>query len=516
MKNGLRKGISLLSAVLFMLAVLCAAPAGAKADGAESSCSGTTAAETTFYVSSTGGAVIRLEARPGTAYTENYDYLGRLRGYKQEEVYGFFRVLVTKGTSSTLIWAPSASAAGNAANSTALVIPLPEAGQYQVTVTPLSASEINGVYWFGNRFQYWLANASWALTYSTNCYCGLDAGSLPVQRSGQVTVYCYDQNGNFIKTYTETVTNGRMIYPTSISGYTAESSAQYVSCVGGTCSPASLTFYYSRAQQPSYGTVRIVCYDANGTQLRSDSKTLSSGQTIYPPNLTGYTAISSGQYVYCSNGICTPSEVSFYYRRSGGGTIITPTPVPVTQAPVTPVPVTPVPITPAPASTITPIPASAGADPRGAYPYAWDTQFRDGNSTKNNTRFPYLTSLFDGNPSTSFFWTFWNSECGDAIPEFTAFFNGDTVSTIGLRNGRNSNYGSYGRIRSLRVVVYDREGRSWSRTFDPADDDSYHEYSLGATYTNVDRIELWVDKIRAGSNDSYKYEIHVAEIQFFQ
>ena len=61
--------------------------------------------------------------------------------------------------------------------------------------------------------------------------------------TGTVTVYCYDSNNTYIRTYTETISGSKTIYPQAISGYTALStSGQYITFSNGVCSPAAVTF----------------------------------------------------------------------------------------------------------------------------------------------------------------------------------------------------------------------------------------------------------------------------------
>ena len=323
MKYEFRKGLSLLLAVVFLLAAGCAwfGTAGADASGDPA---GTTNAAETFYVTANAsGSYIALLASKGSAYIADIDSYGGFRGYKNEDDYGFFRIRVTSsGYDQTYIWAPSANMNLNGVErSQSLVIGFPYYGEYKIVVTPLSREEINGTYWPQYCLQYWTKAASWAISNASNCrysyYSGGDGGGGGSQPSGnyQVTVYCVDQNGSFIQSYNASVTYSKTIYPRTVSGYTAAvSSGQYITCTNGVCSPASVYFYYSR--NAASANVTVYCYDLANNFIKSYTETVSASKTIYPQAITGYTAPSGGQYITFSNGVCTPASVYFYYSRN--------------------------------------------------------------------------------------------------------------------------------------------------------------------------------------------------------
>lgn len=322
MRQGFRKGLSLLLAGILSLAFIFAWPATAAAD-ATGDVSGSTAATTTFYVyaNGSGSGYIRLFATKGSAYVADYDYYGNFKGYKAEDAYGFFRVQVTKsGYEKTYIWAPSASMSTyGVETSQSLVVVFPVNGDYKVVVTPLTAQEINGTYWVQNRFQYWTKDATWIVNKAVNCQCtpGSGGGSQPPAGNYQVTVNCLDQNGAFIQSYNETVQSSKTIYPRSVNGYTAiTSSGYYITVNNGVCTPSSVSFYYNKAAAAT-GTVTVYCYDSNNTYIRTYTETISGSKTIYPQAISGYTALStSGQYITFSNGVCSPAAVTFKYQKN--------------------------------------------------------------------------------------------------------------------------------------------------------------------------------------------------------
>ena len=758
MKHMMRRGTILLLACALLLALAFTLP-GAAADGSET-VSGSTYAATTFYVyANSSTSYIRLFAEKGTVYVADYNSNGNLNGYKTEDNYGFYKVQVTgvNNYSKSFVWVPqfSKSIIG-VETSRSLIIIFPAVGDYKVVVTPMDKSEINGTYWVQNRFQYWTSAATWSVASQLNCSCR-DSGSIGVQpQGGKVTVYCYDTTGNYLRTYTETLTSSRTIAPQAISGYNAVTSGQYVNCLNGACSPSSVTFYYQRTatsgsvtiscydtagnylrtytetvnssrtltpqaisgytalttgqyivfsngtcnpssvtfyyqKKATSGTVTVYCYDTAGNYLRAYTETITSSRTLTPQTISGYNPVTSGQYVAYSNGTCTPASVTFYYQKKAtsgtvtvycydtagnylraytetitSGRTIAPqaisgytatttgqyidfsngacSPSSVTfyyQKEVIPVNVTiycydtdgnyirtytetistsqtlypraisgytvassgqPVSVsngtcspstvtfkyrkdiptgnvtvicrdsrggvistttekvsgsrtifppaitgytTTSPAQTVTcqaggvcspaqiefiyslnTAPTGGSTNPDVVTPTLWDTQFKPGTATaksgdviSNDDRIKNLPYLYDDNPDTSFFWLVWQSEWKDDIPELTAYFNGDTVSSIGIRNGKAtgfSGFAKYARATSLRIVVYDNSGRSYSTSIQLNDyyQRDYRVFSLGGTYQDVNRVEIFLLNYKPG--DTEKNYIHISDIQFYK
>ncbi len=316
MRNRFRKGLSLLLAAVLSLAVFFACPEAAIAD-ASGDISGTTKDEVTFNVyAGNGGGYFVLFASKGTAYVSNIDSSGRFLGYISEDDFGFFRVLVTMpGYEQTYLWAPSATLnTYTVERGQSLVVSLPYTGNYTVAVTPLSRQEINGSYWPQNRFHYWLTDASWIVSRTSNCEISAESSDQP-SAGGSVTVYCYDIAKNYIQTYTESVTSSKTIYPQTIAGYKAASSTgQYIAVNNGVCNPNSVFFYYMKVA--AYGSLTVYCFDSNGQLLQQYTETITESKTIYPQAISGYTAASSGQYITFGGGVCSPAAVSFTYQKS--------------------------------------------------------------------------------------------------------------------------------------------------------------------------------------------------------
>ena len=269
MRNGFRKGLSLLLAAVLSLALVFAWPAAAGADDS-GDISGTTKAAVTFTVNAgNGGGYFVLFGTKGSAYASVFDASGRFTGYNSEAMYGFFRILVTRsGYEQSYVWAPSATEnTYDVERGQTLVITLPYAGDYTVVVTPLTRQEINGSYLPQNRVHYWVTDASWLISRASNCGFGAagGAGTRPAA-SGTVSVYCYDIARNYIQAYTETITASTTLYPKEIPGYKSASSGQYVAFNNGACNPATVFFYYMK--EAAYGSVTVYCYDSNGQLIR--------------------------------------------------------------------------------------------------------------------------------------------------------------------------------------------------------------------------------------------------------
>ena len=166
-----------------------------------------------------------------------------------------------------------------------------------------------------------------------------------------------------------------------------------------------------------------------------------------------------------------------------------------------------------------------GGTGRVVYPYEWDTQFKPGTTgtnTYNDKRYLRLGNLGDDNWMTSFDWLIWSGERTDDIPEITAYFARETVSSIGIRNGylRNkSEYYQYARASGLTVKIRDAYGREYHTTLRLPDEYSteYRVFSLGGTYTDVTRIEIWLDTFYydEAMDIEHRYVIHMADMQFY-
>lgn len=241
----------------------------------------------------------------------------------------------------------------------------------------------------------------------------------------------------------------------------------------------------------SYAYLTVYCFNTEGKLIHEEYKLIMRSQYVYPPELEGYEAITDLKYVVLVNHTCVPGRVDFYYepvyslyeesRRSTGGIV---------------------------------------------YPTDWDTQFKPGTSADgkyNQRRYERLSNLGDDDYRTSFDWLVWNSERTDDIPEITAFFDGEQVSSIGIRNGylRNSSeYYQYARVRGLRIEIYDYSGRGGTAYYELSDqyDTEYQVFSLGRTFQNVYRIDFWLETYYCNSSadNSHRNVIHISDIQFYQ
>ena len=158
------------------------------------------------------------------------------------------------------------------------------------------------------------------------------------------------------------------------------------------------------------------------------------------------------------------------------------------------------------------------------YPYDWDTEFKPGNpiSQYNTDRYKRLGNVGDDNYSSTYEWLIYSSERGDDIPELTAYFNGDTVSSIGIRNGNLKNvneYYKYSRASRFTVMIYDYYGKVDSVQINIPDiyTQDYQVFSLGKTYTGVRRIEFWLNEFNYDETNTTagKYLLYIADIQFY-
>ena len=208
----------------------------------------------------------------------------------------------------------------------------------------------------------------------------------------------------------------------------------------------------------------------------------------------------------------------FLFTLRGG--YATPTPFPVPQ-PVIRIP-TP---TPAPAPTYAPWPvptAAPGLAGRVVMPYAWDTQFKLGMSTYTATidRSWMLPNLYDDNPQTNFSWTVWMSDQNNGKPHFTAYFNRNTVSQFGIRNGNVRSYNEYSanaRPRQLRLVIYHDGGYTEKNLSIPDNcTTSYQLFPLGAQFRGVTRIDIFMTGYVVGGTQDGKYACHITDIQFYE
>lgn len=308
-----------------------------------------------------------------------------------------------------------------------------------------------------------------------------------IQNPATLNVDCYDTNGNYIRSYTETITASRTVYPQAISGYNIASGGQQVTYSDGTCNPATISFSYAKIATPATLTIR--CIDNNGSVIRTDTQSITADRTINPPQITGYTALSGAQTVSYSDGTCNPSQIDFQYQIGS--------------------------------------PVDPGSNPEVAYPTSWDTQFKPGTAREGNgneNQVTMLPNIADDNAGTVFGWIWWSSESDPEkdtkYPELTAYFDSATVSSIGIRNGNQSSaektYKQYARPKRFFVKIYDNSGNLYEYTMNIPDQYSgdYQVFPLGQTYYDVSRIEFWLAGYYNGSGSAHV--LYIADIQFYK
>ena len=479
--------------ILFVVAlVLCAALSVAAADE---------------YIAgnSAGSSMFNVQAYYGNAYVDLNAYQGKAvismpNGYQSmvmESLYGFYTVTVSgESYSRTYYWTPSktVNAFPEYANSAQLRITLPKTGSYTIQVMPFAAYQINSCRSSG-QFSYWTNNATWVL--AGECGCRASTGQAQGFGSLNVKVNCYDNNGNFLMTYTDTVQGDKAIYPREISGYYCRDYSFLRYYPDAPMQDMyTVTFTYFRAA----GEVDVYCFNEYNLLIDSYTETIYDSQYIQPRAESGYNTLSAGEYVTLNrqNNTCMPSTVNFYYRSVNA---VTAAPAPV--------------ITAAPAPVVTAAPSNQQPAPQigdAVKPSSWSTQFTE--------REDKLYRLSDDDAETFFWWHIVDSERVDKIPELTAYFKNATISTIGIRSGRPKQYKNYARVKSFRLVIYHSGGMSTVNVSFPDRESvsSYHTASLGGTYKGVTKIEIFLDKgtgegFYPGTGNGKNY-VYVKDIKF--
>ncbi len=249
----MKKLLKMICLTLCVMMTASLAPAALAGSGI----AGSTDAAVSFVAeASAPGAYVKLYSRKGTASVHDWNvFTGSWDGYMTESVHGFYEITVSRSGGSTVYyrWAPSSTndlSSPAHEKSRTLRIDLPSAGTYTVTVTPMDASAINR-YWYLDEFDSWFDAATWEITKESKCSCYYETETLPRYDQGTVTVFCYDTEGDFFASYTETVYGSGTVYPQYMSGYEAVSGGEYVwfDPDDGTCSPDQLTFFYEFARE---------------------------------------------------------------------------------------------------------------------------------------------------------------------------------------------------------------------------------------------------------------------------
>ena len=208
-----------------------------------------------FYVhASNGNASIKLKSTMGVAYVEKHALwnASQIKGYEYEDTHGFYTVTVTgPGTNKTFRWVPSVSGAIDLLNSgfessATLQIYFPYAGDYTVFVEPMDNQYASSEYWLVDRLLSWVTPATWSVIQQNECFASASAPQQP-SAAGTVYIYCYNEYGNEIGRFSQTIEKSAYITPPTLQGYTALSDGVYVflNTSTGSCDPAALHFYYT-------------------------------------------------------------------------------------------------------------------------------------------------------------------------------------------------------------------------------------------------------------------------------
>ena len=248
-----------------------------------------------------------------------------------------------------------------------------------------------------------------------------------------------------------------------------------------TPSPTPVPYVYSMAP------VTLNFWDENGAFLGAEVQYMAPG--THPVQTTRtfshYVLVSkSAETVYVNyRGEASPNTVNLFYRY---------------RSPATPKP-------------------QPDTGRREVKPYKWDTQYKEGTSTKNATRGKLLPNLYDDNKDTTFQWTVWRSEWKDDIPEFTAYFNGETVGAVAFRNGDASsarNFTKHAHATQWRVRVWNRYGQYQDTVVNLSGvyNADYQIKPLKQKVTDVERVELFLLKYKTGT--AAANGIYISDLKF--
>ena len=250
---------------------------------------------------------------------------------------------------------------------------------------------------------------------------------------------------------------------------------------------------------PAECRIRVSLYDnRSGQELKAWYETLHAGYNTVSAGAVpyGYRLAAASQRTVYVDSYGNPSDNAVYFPCEKIEQI-TPQPV-ITQPPV-----------------ITPKPYNPGGGV--VMPYGWDTQFRYQDNNPQAAKL--LPNLSDGDLGTSFHYTIWYSDRTDAKAEITAFFYNATVSSIGFVNGVVTTYNQYSqraRAGKTTAKIYTSYG-VFETSFEIPDTytQQFQVFSLGGTYTNVEKIELYLEGFYQGK-DKPKYEMNITEIQLYE
>lgn len=329
----------------------------------------------------------------------------------------------------------------------------------------------------GNKDYYWQQAAVWNSEVCT----------LNFSRADVYTVRVMPTN---IRNITSTQANWRYTrwiatpawYVSGVRNCSVYSDASYtpISYATATPRPTSTPRPYQTASAP----VTLHFWDVSGFEIASPQvQYMTPGaHTVQSPlSFDGYTLVgmTARQVNVSYNGVASPNTVHLLFRKGSG---------------------------------------SGVAGRTKVTPYRWDTRFKEGTSQKNAKWGRELPNLYDDNRYTTFKWTVWTSEWNDGIPEITAYFNGDTVGAIGIRNGDAASEDTFrdcARATQWRIRVWNRYGQYQDTVVDmnrnyTAD---YQVFPLNQAYTNVERVEIFMTRYTKG--DRYTNGLYISDMMFF-
>lgn len=139
-----------------------------------------------------------------------------------------------------------------------------------------------------------------------------------------------------------------------------------------------------------------------------------------------------------------------------------------------------------------------------------------------------IPNMLDDETPTSYYYTVWNSERTDDIPEVTFNFGGVTLGSIWVRNGdceSEQHYWEDARPHIVTVRVYTGDigytdiMYEMDDIYDPVTvDDYWHEgyqrMALPAIFENTTRVDLFIQQWKNGSENTYN--INITDIVFSQ
>lgn len=152
-------------------------------------------------------------------------------------------------------------------------------------------------------------------------------------------------------------------------------------------------------------------------------------------------------------------------------------------------------------------------------PTDWDTRFKPGTCTTSNIScVDKLNYLHDNKASTVFSFTLWNSEWKDGTAQFTAFFNNETISSIGLVNGDVSSEQKYeenARVRNMRVVVSTASGiKEYNFSVNDFYYNKYQIFTFDKPLDKVFSIDIFIEAAQLGTKN--KYNICISDMCFYK